>query len=102
MWMTMGSASVGRGGKCTDMTVNTLYLQGGGTGGGRVSSQRRCSAPSEHARGKQELLLAVHIAAAHQVDVLASLHHVVLAGGIQVNDPVNGRFPRVKLAVPEK
>ena len=29
MWMTMGSASVGREGACTDMTVNTLYLQVG-------------------------------------------------------------------------
>ncbi len=29
MWMTMGSASVGRGGACTDMTVNTLYLRVG-------------------------------------------------------------------------
>ena len=33
MWMTMGSASVGRAGTCTDMTVNTLYLQGGADGG---------------------------------------------------------------------
>jgi hypothetical protein len=29
MWMRMGSASVGPGGACTDVTVNTLYLQGG-------------------------------------------------------------------------
>ncbi len=29
MWMRMGSASVGPGGAYTDVTVNTLYLQGG-------------------------------------------------------------------------
>jgi hypothetical protein len=101
MWMVTGSASVGRGGTCTDMTVNTLYLHAKEREDVAASGlAERSLMPSARARGKQELLLAVHVAATHQVDVLASLHWVALAVGVEVDNPMHGRFPSVKLAVP--
>ena len=64
---------------------------------GNARQRTSCSA---HARSKQELLLAVHVATAHQVNMLASLHQVLLPSRVQVDDPVHGRLSLVKFAVP--
>lgn len=51
MWMRMGSASVGRGGTCTDMTVNTLYLQGGEGGVSVAQREQRTTAQGQRTHG---------------------------------------------------
>ena len=70
-------------------------------GGGVGCDMGRGSSEDGHVRREQKLLLTAHVAAGHQVDVLAPLHQVMLAFRVQVDHPVNGSLSCIVLAVPE-